>query len=127
MKTEQHVIKSGQEFQFAYPYFREEVELFDGEGMAKMMSWRPGVRYVNVYPDDSKAVADGIGKQIITVISIHKPGRFPERVFFTRKWLSPDGRLFGKPKLHAKTAQVFRRLIQGYRYDYELIDAVAVI
>ncbi len=117
-------IAIGQHFEFAYPFFREEVDLFDGEGTAKTLSWRPGVRHELVDQGDAVAVADGVGKQIVTVVSIHKPGRFPERVFFTRQWEDPNGKRFGKPKLRIKTSPLFRKLVAGYEFEYEVAGQV---
>lgn len=96
---------------------------FDEDGPFTAKTWAPGVYHINLPPDgDTETRADGIGVQIITVVSTHKPGRFPERVFYIRRWRDPVGREFGNPKLHIKTAQAFRRLIRGYRHEYVLAD-----
>ena len=100
----------------------------DGEGPAKTMSWRPGVRFETVEvcnrygePDyNSETVADGVGSQTLTVVSIHKPGRFPTRVFYTRTWTDPKGKTFGKTKLRFITAGAFKTLLRGYRHEFIL-------
>jgi hypothetical protein len=115
------IFEAGQVYEFVYPFIREEVDLWDEDGRGKTLSWRPGVRYT--YPDDSKAVADGLGKQVVTVISTHKPGRYPERVFYLRQWQSPSGKAFGKTKLMTKITPAFRRLVAGYPYPYEIVRA----
>src|SRR5690348_9080752 len=60
------------------------------------LTWRPGLRGELIYPDDGEEVADGMGHQVLTVVSIHRPGKFPPRVFYTRRWRDPQGREFGK-------------------------------
>lgn len=108
-----------------YPFFRDKVNLCDEEGYYTEDTWRPGTKFVDG-PDSCPenpytiAVADAHGKMLLTVVDIHKPGRFPTRVFFTRQWQDPDGKKFGKGKLHIVTQQVFTRLLRGYRHEYEL-------
>jgi hypothetical protein len=104
----------------AHPFVLEEYSGFDEDGPLKRMSWRPGVRFEMIGPEDSGSFADGIGKQVLTIISTHKPGRYPERVFYTRQWVSPDGHQFGKTKLRIITAAAFRTIIKGYRHRYEM-------
>ena len=112
---------AGTVFDVAYPFVREDVQLFGEDGHYTTKSWRPGVRFEPVYPDDSEAVADGMGAQIVTVVSTHKPGpTWPERVFYTREWRNPTGGRFGKKGLRVKTTAAFRRLIQGYRHHFEM-------
>lgn len=105
-----------------YPFVKEEFYgQENGEPFTKM-SWRPGTRAEFVAPDDTEDFADGIGLQILTVISRHKPGKFPERIFFTRKWRDPDGHEFGKGKLHIMTAQAFKRRCNGFMHEYKMAE-----
>lgn len=117
-------VSAGAVFTVPYPYFREEVELppYDPEATSMMtvQSWRPGVRWVQVY-DDSEAEAEGIGAMLLTVIDVHKPGRFPARVFFTRQWRDPDGKVFGKGGLRITTVPAFLRRTKGYMHEFELV------
>lgn len=112
--------KPGAEIEVAHPFVREEYHGYDEDGPFKRMSWRPGTRVEPVPPDSAEEVADAIGTQIITVVSVHKPGRFPSRVFFTRRWRDPDGREFGKTKCHIKTEQALRRRCRGFGYEFSL-------
>lgn len=109
-----------------FPFVREEVELppDDPEAttMAKVMSWRPGVRF-EARHDDTEAVADGMGAMLLTVVDVHKPGRFPTRVFFTRQWRDPDGKVFGRTNLRIMTLDAFRRRQRGYMHDFSLEEA----
>lgn len=120
------IIEAGVVFSVAHPFCREKVSLpgDDPEGpySVETMSWRPGIRYEygdNAYGDDPDTVKeyDGMGAQILTVVAVFKPGRFPTRVFYTRKWRTPDGKEFGKGGLRIKITSAFKRLIAGYRFQ----------
>lgn len=117
-------IEQGAVFTVPYPYFREEVVLPpddpEATSMVTAITWRPGVRWVQVY-DDSEAEAEGMGAMLLTVIDVHKPGRFPARVFFTRQWRDPDGKLFGKGALRITTVPAFLRRTKGYMHEFELV------
>jgi hypothetical protein len=106
-----------------YPFVRETVELFDYDGPTKTETWRPGVRHEPDGFDGAISVADAHGEMLLTVESIHRPGRFPERIFYTRQWKDPDGKLFGKGSLRITTTVAFRRMLAGYRHDYEKPNA----
>jgi hypothetical protein len=112
--------EAGQVFEHKYPFVRTTYTEFDNEGHYEVPSWKPGVESVMCPPDDCKAVCEGEGKQIITVVDVHKPGRFPTRVFYTRKFVTPDGVVFGKQNLRITTAQAFRQRVAGYAYSYEM-------
>lgn len=105
-----------------YPFVRETVSLPDddeeGTGSVEVETWRPGTRQEHVGMGDVESYADGIGSMQLTVVSEHKPGRFPTRIFFTRRWVDPDGKQFGKPKLRMTTKAAFQRLAAGYRHHF---------
>lgn len=107
---------AGQEFRNKYPFIRDTYGEYDGEDFVEVATWRPGCRYeaCGYYGDDSEAVADGDGCQILTVVSVHKPGSYPARVFYTVTWVDPEGRPFGKGKLHIATIEKFRRRSRGF-------------
>lgn len=115
--------KAGAEIEVAHPFVREKYHGMSEDGPFETMTWRPGVRNEFVPPDTGEMVADGIGTQIMTVVSVHKPGKFPSRVFFTRRWRSPDGREFGKPKLCVTTTAAFRTRTNGYRHEFRVVGA----
>lgn len=118
-------IQIGAVFEVPHPFILDDYEGLDEDGPFKTKSWRPGTRPEMCGPEDCEMVADAMGVQIVTVVSTHKPGRFPERVFYTRRWRAPTGREFGQGKLHTKTSQAFRRLIKGYRHPFQLLDRAA--
>lgn len=111
----------GMEICVPYPFILDDFEGFDEDGPYKTKTWRPGVRFEQVSIDESESVADDEGVMILTVVSTHKPGRFPERVFYTRRWRNPKGAEFGKGKLFIATAQKFRRISRGYGYAYSVL------
>lgn len=115
----------GQEHRAQFPFTREVYEAppDDPEGdWVKVPSWKPGAE-LGADQYDEWCVADGRGEVVYTVIAVFKPGSFPTRVFYTRNWIDPDGKRFGKNNLRITTAQHFRTLIKGYRHDYELVEA----
>lgn len=105
-----------------YPFIKEDVSLIGEDGPYEAKSWVPGVRFENISPEDVDAVADGVGHMMLTVVGVFKPGRYPTRVFFTRKFSDPDGNVFGKSKLHICTLEKFRRISKKYQHDYSLRD-----
>jgi hypothetical protein len=116
-------------FEVPHPFCWEEVSLppHDPEADALRMewTWRPGVRPGALVPPDGgdePEEADGMGCQILTIVSIHRPGRYPSRVFYTRRWRDPAGKEFGKGALRIKTMNAFKRLIAGYRHEFRLIE-----
>jgi hypothetical protein len=114
-----------------YPFVRETVSLpdidVDGVGCNEVPTWRPGTRFELHQRWDgeewSECVADAMGRMVLTVISEHKPGRFPTRVFFTRQWVDPDGKRFGKKALRILSRSAFTALTRGYRHRYEIVAA----
>lgn len=123
-------IIEGAVFEIAYPFVLDDYEDIDEEGPHTVKSWRPGVRYeqrtIHFFGDvdvTSDAVCDGMGKQLIRVISTHKPGRFPMRVFYIRQWLTPTNRLFGKTNCRVASIAGFRNLIKGYRHEIDRVGS----
>jgi len=112
----------GQEHVAEYPFVRDAYQDFDEDGPIEVNTWKPGVRHEMVYPDDSETYADAKGKVTYTVIAIFKPGSYPERIFYIRNWVNPDGKRFGKNKLRIATRQNFRVLLRGYRHEYQMYE-----
>ena len=110
--------KPGNEIINDYPFVRTTYAQCDEDGCSDVSSWKPGVDYELRPPhgDDADAVADGVGKQILTVVDVYKPGRFPTRVFYTVQWVTPDGKRFGKGGLKITTLDAFRRRANGFMY-----------
>lgn len=109
---------AGEVFTIIYPFVRDTYQSFDKDGIVEVPTWKPGVRFENVGPEDVGTVADGVGKAAFTVVDVFKPGRFPTRIFFTRKFTNPDGHTFGKGGLHICTLEKFRRLTRGYQHSF---------
>ena len=107
-------------YECPYPFVRKPYETGpydENDAPVIELTWTPGVRFINCGPDDTEAVHDGIGARIATVVSFHKPGRYPTRVFYTVQWRDPAGRAFGKPKLRMATVEKFCRQARGYAHE----------
>lgn len=119
----------GEVITFPYPFVRETFHRTDmdedGISNTEEPTWKPGTRS-DACGDDVENVADGMGSCVITVADVHKPGRYPTRVFFTRTWISPEGKPFGKKKLRITTAATFRVWASGYRIPFEMAKPAAV-
>ncbi|KCZ47751.1 hypothetical protein [Hyphomonas sp. CY54-11-8] len=86
-------------------------------------AWKPGFEneYADPYGESSYPVCDGMGQMLLTVVSLHKPGpKYPTRVFYTRKWIDPDGKVFGASKLRTSVAWAFRNKLKIPEYLLEL-------
>ena len=123
-------IEAGQTHTVAgYPFVRCVANLADDEGCGyQTEGWRPGCTLetdenAGSYFPELHYVADGTGAMVLDVVATFKPGCFPERVFYTRRWIDPDGREFGKTgKLRIATTGQFRRLLKGYRHPFEVCE-----
>lgn len=120
MKTE---IAIGKTYSVRYPFFVTIFEGFDADGPFQQESWRPGCGSDRNDDNDRSWFSDGHGEMLLEVIAEFKPGRFPERVFFVRKWKDPDGKVFGLNKLRMTTHNNFVRMLKGYRRPYESEEA----
>lgn len=117
-------IEVGETYTVAYPFVRSSWSEMDPDGAQDVPCWKPGIRFEQYgYEGETAEYADAMGEMQLTVVSTHKPGKFPERIFFTRKWKDPDGKLFGKSRCHVKTKQVFNMLLSGYAHEFEVCDA----
>jgi hypothetical protein len=125
--------KAGDVAEVRYPFMR--VEYLEPIGprwpadegdVRPAPSWRPGTESrTGGDPDgDGYLAADAVGVMTLTVVSVHRPGRYPTRVFYTRSFTSPAGRTFGKPRLRIATLEKFRRLARGYAHEYVVADQV---
>lgn len=119
-------IEKGQLHRVKFPFVRDEYDKPDGDGenfaIVTLKTWKPGVRFEPVYPDDTREVADAEGEMLLEVIDVHKPGKYPERVFYLRRWKDPDGKEFGKGALRMTTTTRFKSLASSYKHEYELVS-----
>ena len=115
----------GETYEVDYPFVRCTFSEWDEEGCHSVKSWRPGCEYDVDDWGNAGAYCNGMGKQLLTVVSVHKPGKYPTRIFFTRQWRDPDGKAFGKGSLRICTLEKFRRLAKGFMahdpyFEYEI-------
>lgn len=102
----------------AYPFSSSTYQAFDSDGPYTEECWRPGTRAEQVDEGQAEYVSDGLGLMLLEEVGRFKPGRYPERVFYVRTWVDPDGKAFGRRHLRMTTATTFARLLKGYRHPY---------
>lgn len=119
----------GEVFTVQYPFIRDKTTVMAAHyepgdevcgGRVEIDTWIPGVRREYGYTGDTESFADGLGACVLTVVSVHKPGKYPTRFFYTRKWITPEHKTFGKTQLRIATVAKFRRLAAGYWHDYRI-------
>ena len=115
-------IQAGDVFKVRYAFVRCMYSYYDEDGGGEAISWAPGTfaEGEDPYGLREMAMADGEGQMILTVVSTHKPGKYPERIFYTRKFVNPDGVEFGKGALRIATKNKFERLASGYRVYFNI-------
>lgn len=120
-------ITPGSTFEVDYPFMRCEVEVMgkDSLELETIQSWKPG----HAENDYTNPYADGEGKMILEVVDVFQPGlsrdipgyshkKYPKRVFYLRRFVTPDGVEFGKTGLKIATEAIFKRIASGYMHDY---------
>ena len=119
-------IAPGAVFAVRYPFLRDNFTKtdWDGDGVSEitLRTWKPGCGYRPHAPDDVEPFCHAEGQMELTVIDVHKPGKYPARVFFTRQWVGPDGKRFGKTALRIMTMPAFKRRAAGWFADPYQID-----
>lgn len=73
-------------------------------------TWQDGVAYI----------ADALGHMIINEIQTVSIEGYEDRVFYTRQWRDPEGKVFGKKDLRVKGRRAFTRLLKGWRHPFYL-------
>jgi hypothetical protein len=121
MATTDEIPAVGEVREVVYPFIRATYGYMDVEGPVETEGWKPGHRYEDANGEgDVEAIADARGLMRLTVLSVHKPGKYQARVFCTRRFVTPDGHEFGKGKLHIMTLRKFERLSRAYQVPYRL-------
>jgi len=111
---------NGQEFEVRAPFvwYQTDIPEPDGPGFVTVETWKPGFdaesdEYNTYY------LCHGFGQIIYTIIDFHKlPRPYPARVFYTRKFRDPDGKVFGKSKLRITTTAHFTRMIKSHCWPF---------
>lgn len=106
-----------------FPWHKTESSGVNGKMFYR---WRPGIRWEDG-SEDREAVADGEGAMVLAEVGRYTPPGFSQRVFYTRQFVLPSGEAVGRPRLKVMGAAGFTRLCRGYRYPYELVDALATV
>lgn len=103
------VFAAGQTWRKAAMFLHEDVEVYSeiiGQ-MRTIKSWRPGVRMVQIAPDDHDADCDGEGYEVREIVAVVDVPREVSRILYRRHWVDPDCKTFGKRKLKMTTASAF--------------------
>ncbi len=107
--------------EIVYPFTRTTYSPMGPDGVEREESWRPGTYYAATdNMGGGASFADGLGLMRVHEVSRHKPGRYPERVFYTREFIDPDGKVFGKRKLRMTTASAFASMCAGFRHPFSV-------
>jgi hypothetical protein len=121
-----------------FPFFREPFVPPPKSGLARYADypdgsrWRIGCERIEEdfvatlerhrrgdHSDGDTYLADGVGVQIVDVISVVSPGRrYADRVFYVRRWRDPDGIEFGAAILRFGTVTRIENMIRGFRKPY---------
>ena len=112
--------KTGDVFRVDYPFWVDTPWTSDEEGEWKQESyWEIGCKKEEGDPEvgiPTSYYYHALGKMVVRVEETCKlPGR-EERIFYTRKWIDPEGKEFGKNTLHVIAKSAFTRLLKGHRY-----------
>ena len=112
------------EHRIKFPFSREKYSgPLDGELVDDVLTWRPGTRRAwlqSEYDTEEWREADGEGLMVLTELGSFKPGKYPERTFYVRSFIDPDGKQFGKAKVRVIASNAFKRMLKGYRHPYQL-------
>ena len=125
MTRKPHKYEVGQVFSRWTPFIVEDRDIpdFGGEtsfGTVSIKSWRPGVRYENVAPDDAEPVWDGEGMETRTIVAIAHIDGGGLRILYRREWQKPDGKTFGKKTVRLTTPSAFT--VWGRGHSLSFID-----
>lgn len=121
------MVKAGEVYEVRpFPFVRHTACIAGEDGYEDVECWKPGTRFEDQrrylghgeYDETTRCVADGEGALRMTVVAVFTPPGFPQRVFYTRQWTDPDGKVFGKRKLMICVTSAFYRRARGYMYDY---------
>lgn len=118
-------IKPGDVFTVPYPFHFGDVHVMGDNGPEVFENWIPGTTEHIKAPDELVPAYHEIGEMILTVVSVHKPGKFPTRVFFTRKFKNPAGEIFGKNLLKIRTLSSFKKLSTRCLYFNDAIKVAS--
>ena len=110
-----------------YPFTRVKYTAHqdDGEGgytAETKDGWRPGCYSQYSHDEAEHRVADGWGHLMLIHCGSFQPiGRnLRERTFYQRRWIDPDGKVFGKTTLRVTTTTNFLHMAAGYRFHDEV-------
>lgn len=85
--------------------------------------WRPGAWESEPrHNDDPMPACHGLGFVYFKVVSVHKPGRYPTRVFYTRRFVTPDDEALPESGCLCVTMEKFKRLRKDFYVPYVVVE-----
>ena len=109
-------IEAGKTYEAEFPFLRVVTRFPKFESVR----WKPGYDRIPEPPDggNSTTVATTMGKVSMDVVKICElPGRYIDRVFFTRRWLLTDSYSIGGKRLEVATISKFKRMTEGVQVE----------
>lgn len=82
--------------------------------------WRPGAWNVETVVDEALSSCTALGRVKFTVISVHRPPGYQERVFFKREFITPDGTRYTPGRLMNCITRKFRKDIAAFPFAFEV-------
>lgn len=94
----------------------------EGVGEWEVERWRPGAWNTDTRGvDEALAACTAEGRVKFTVISLHRPPGYPERVFFKREFTCPDGTRYAPGKLHNCIRRKFIKDVAAFPFEYVVV------
>ena len=121
------MVKAGDVYEVKpFPFVRHVATILGEDGPEDIDCWKPGTRFEarqrylghGEYDETVDCIADGEGVLRMTVIGVYTPPGYPQRIFYRRQWIDPDGKVFGARKLMVCVTSAFYRRARGYMHDY---------
>lgn len=117
------IIPPGDVFERDHPFtLRADHEHYPEE--KSVYRWRPGAWNVDSEDGEVFTSCTAIGRVKFTVVSVHRPPGFQERVFFKREFTTPEGDRYTSGRLMNCITRKFRKDIAAFpfRFDVEQPD-----
>ncbi|PCI04587.1 MAG: hypothetical protein COB78_09855 [Hyphomicrobiales bacterium] len=110
-------------FEVKYPFALDKYPSYSDTPAQEV--WIPGFKVSEDETENGNILyAHDHGKAIYTVVSIHRPGKYPIRVLYTRHWVDPTGTAIKGKGLRCLSIAKFKRDSTKYAYDdrVEIVD-----
>jgi len=92
----------------------------DHDPDAAFERWRPGAWNVDSAGEDVLTSCTAMGRVKFTVVSIHRPPGYRERVFFKREFTTPEGKRYAPGRLMNCITRKFRKDISAFPFPFDV-------